>query len=190
MISTMPQGEETWTSCLQGDLRPSLICHEAWQLKLPPQRFTGLQLRLAMVCVLREAPNAFNLVAPDCGSFSIVSRGTSQRSTVSPLGREPLPFVSRGNMTISRWAFWFCFISPPGARIFLQVLYINRLGRGPVRLVLLLLLMVACHTIWCLEQPKGSKQVLSRNPRFEWMCNRVLYVLWQIGRCFPLPVHL
>lgn len=58
-----------------------------------------------MICVLQEAPNAFNMVAPDCGSFTVVSRGTSLRSAITPLGREGLPFVFRGNGTISRWGF-------------------------------------------------------------------------------------
>lgn len=46
----------------------------------------------------------------------------------------------------------------------------------PVRVVLLILLMVACHTIFLLEQPNGSDHVLPRHPRFEWLCNHVLYV--------------
>lgn len=28
-----------------------------------------------------------------------------------------------------------------------------------------------------MEQPKGSEQVLPRHPRFEWLCNHVLYDL-------------
>ena len=28
-----------------------------------------------------------------------------------------------------------------------------------------------------MEQPKGSEQVLPRHPRFEWLCNHVLYEL-------------
>ena len=59
--------------------------------------------RLSMVCILKECPNAFNLVAPDCGSFSLVSRGTSRRSPINPLGQQGVPFVFRGNGTISRW---------------------------------------------------------------------------------------
>ena len=59
--------------------------------------------RLAMTCILQEGPNALNLVAPDCGSFSLVSRGTFMRSGINPLGRQGLPFVFRGNGSISRW---------------------------------------------------------------------------------------
>ena len=47
-----------------------------------------------MTCVLQEGPNALNLVAPDCGSFSLVSRATSQRSPINPLGRQGLPLFS------------------------------------------------------------------------------------------------
>lgn len=56
-----------------------------------------------MVCVLKESPDAFNMVAPDCGSFTLVSRGTSKRSPINPLGYQAFDFVARGNGTISRW---------------------------------------------------------------------------------------
>ena len=55
-----------------------------------------------MVCVLQQCPGAFNMVAPDCGSFSVVSRGTSLRTGINPLGMQSLGFVARGNGTISR----------------------------------------------------------------------------------------
>lgn len=64
--------------------------------------------RLSMLCVMQEVPGAFNLLAPDCGSWTVVSRGTSLRSCINPLGRSSLPFVANGNTTISRSAR-FCF---------------------------------------------------------------------------------
>lgn len=134
--------------------------------------------RLAMMCVLQEGPNALNLVAPDCGSFSLVSRATSQRSPINPLGRQGLPFVFRGNGTISRCAG----LDKKRFRslVVLTCVFSNVIIYNPDRLVLLLLLMVACHGIFCLEQPRGSKDVLPRHPRFEWLCNEILYVsiLW------------
>lgn len=56
-----------------------------------------------MMIVMQEVPNALNVIAPDCSSFPLVSRGTSLRSGVCPLGRDGIPFVHRANGSISRW---------------------------------------------------------------------------------------
>lgn len=50
--------------------------------------------------------------------------------------------------------------------------------------------MVACHTIWCMEQPKGSETVLPRHPRFEWLCNHVLYDFQLYSIQFVFYSHL
>ena len=52
--------------------------------------------------VLQEAPNALNLVAPDCSSFTVVSRGTSMRTPINPLGRDGIAFVHSANGSVSR----------------------------------------------------------------------------------------
>ena len=49
--------------------------------------------------------------------------------------------------------------------------------------------MVACHTIWCLEQPHSSDQVLPRHPRFEWLCNHVLYVI-QLKIAYAVYIYI
>ena len=69
---------------------------------------TTFASRLSMLCVMQEVPGAFNLLAPDRGSWTVVSRGTSLRSCINPLGRSSLPFVANGNTTIPRSAR-FCF---------------------------------------------------------------------------------
>ena len=56
-----------------------------------------------MACVMREGPDALNLLAPTCSSWSLVSRGTSLRSPINPCGRASCDFVNDGNVTISRW---------------------------------------------------------------------------------------
>ena len=140
-------------------------------------------LRLACVCVMKEPPNAFNLVAPDCGSWSVVSRGTSQRSAINPLGRQGIPFVQRGNGTISRWGFDHMILSGIFRKYTMDVRSIL-----PDRVVCLLLLMTAVHAIWVLEQPHGADQVLPRHPRFEWLCNEILYVLWLNTCCWTLAI--
>lgn len=55
-----------------------------------------------MMVVLQEAPNALNLVAPDCSSFTVVSRGTSMRTPINPLGRDGIAFVHSANGSVSR----------------------------------------------------------------------------------------
>jgi len=66
-------------------------------------KFLRCTCRLSAVCVMKQCPGSFNLVAPDCGSWSLVSRGTSLRSPMNPNGRSALPFVARGNTTVARW---------------------------------------------------------------------------------------
>ena len=56
-----------------------------------------------MTCVMQEGPDAFNMLAPMCGSWCLISRGTSLRSAVNPDGRACLDFVAEGNLTIARW---------------------------------------------------------------------------------------
>ena len=55
-----------------------------------------------MACVLREAPNSMNMLAPVCGSWSTINRGTSRRSPINPEGRSGLDHVWQGTMMISR----------------------------------------------------------------------------------------
>ena len=55
-----------------------------------------------MTCVLQEGPHSLNILAPDCSSWCIVSRGTSLRSPINVEGRSACEFVARGNLTISR----------------------------------------------------------------------------------------
>ena len=55
-----------------------------------------------MYVILCELPDALNLFAPDCGSWTVTARGTSMRSVISPSGREALPWVADNNCTVSR----------------------------------------------------------------------------------------
>ena len=64
--------------------------------------FNCTYLRLTMACVMREGPNAFNLLAPTCSSWCLCSRGTTLRSAVNPLGRSSLGFVQEANLCMAR----------------------------------------------------------------------------------------
>ena len=131
----------------------------------------GFGLRLAMTCVMREGPDSFNMLAPACGSWCLVSRGTSQRCAVNPDGRAGLDYVLEGNLTISRWGcgmldhMTMCY-SFPGYKC----------TSPGLRLVLLMVLILAVHSIFVLEQPRGSEQTLPYNRRFSWFVNQVCYV--------------
>lgn len=44
------------------------------------------------------------------------------------------------------------------------------------RVVLILLISLAVHAIFLVEQPDGSGDVFPLHPRFNWLCNRVARV--------------
>ena len=55
-----------------------------------------------MYVIMCEFPDAMNLFAPDCGSWTVTARGTSMRSVICPFGREALPWVDQNNCTVAR----------------------------------------------------------------------------------------
>ena len=162
MTSTLrDRVQERWISSLKVALRLNL---KSTKPRVCSWLEVGHDLRLAG---RPQLPNSLNILAPDCGSWSSVSRGTSLRTKLNPLGRQGLAFVHRANGMISRPGFvkdlWTC-----------------------CRLVLLILLIVSCHSIFCVEQPRGSEQVLPRHPRFEWLTNQILYDSWRVLALCPL----
>ena len=56
----------------------------------------------AMVYILKLKPGACMLAAPVCSSWVTINRGTSMRSTTTPLGREALDYVADANKMV----FW------------------------------------------------------------------------------------
>lgn len=44
------------------------------------------------------------------------------------------------------------------------------------RLVVLLLICLATHSTFLVEQPEGSKDVFPHHPRFSWFTNRICMV--------------
>jgi len=61
-----------------------------------------MQLRIVLNTILHERENAVNLMAPDCGSWGVPSRGTSGRTFFNYLGNLEYGFVTNGNSMISR----------------------------------------------------------------------------------------
>ena len=69
-----------------------LVKSSAWQ-----------QPRLALLLAVRTAPLGLHVFAPDCSSWTRISRGTSQRNHVNMFGRMDLPWVRNGVAMISRF---------------------------------------------------------------------------------------
>ena len=59
-------------------------------------------LRIAMWAVLNQAPDALNLVGPDCSSWGVPARYTSMRNFVNPYGRMGNDWVESNNCLVSR----------------------------------------------------------------------------------------
>ena len=59
-------------------------------------------LRLVLWIALCEAPEAVNLMGPDCSSWGVPARGTPKRSYLNPDGLTQVPFVQDGNRTAAR----------------------------------------------------------------------------------------
>lgn len=58
---------------------------------------------MCLKTVLSQVTNAFNLLAPVCGSWSVVSRGSTYRSFANPMGHQDYQAVSFGNRMVSRF---------------------------------------------------------------------------------------
>lgn len=58
--------------------------------------------RLVIHTLLCLGEESLVLMGPDCGSWGMPARGTSQRSYINPCGLGHLPFVEEGNLCISR----------------------------------------------------------------------------------------
>ena len=67
-----------------------------------PQGGHFMQLRIVLNTILHEREIAVNLMAPDCGSWGVPSRGTSGRTFFNYLGNLEYGFVTNGNSMISR----------------------------------------------------------------------------------------
>lgn len=55
-----------------------------------------------MAMVMAMGPNALLVLAPECSSWTVVSRGTSKRSVVNFWGDMSTAFVRRANLMMSR----------------------------------------------------------------------------------------
>lgn len=144
---------------------------------------------------------AMVLAAPPCSSWTRVSRGTTMRTRLNPLGL-CYDFISAGNLTISRllgmylhvthvhgYLLWknsntsMSMIHPVKETICKSSSIKNHIAHqfwdnGRLRLTLILLIAEARMCCWIVEQPVGSVDTLPFHPRLDWLINHVVYVSW------------
>lgn len=84
------------------------ICNSAYVklgvcLKHVPRMILSIStLRLAILLVLQSSPGALHLMAPVCGSWTRISRGTSWRSCMNCFGDLSKEWITGANQMISR----------------------------------------------------------------------------------------
>ena len=136
--------------------------------------------RLCLSMVLAMAPNSLLVLAPECSSWTVVSRGTSRRSAINFWGDMSTAFVRKANMMMSRN---FGYHSSCGLA-YDKLSFFDSLARPPIihgwylRMSALLLVAMAVRAIFVMEQPRSCDPIFSLHHRFAWFCNHVCYVPW------------
>ena len=163
----------TFTSTVISNIKPFPI-YGVWET----------ELRLAFVLVLQSLPGAVHLMAPICGSWTRISRGTSWRSCINAFGDLSREWVREANCMVAR------YLSSPGlafmSKHFFALENVNNTTQhmlatcSKLRLVLVMLLSMAVHAVWVCEQPEGSSDTFPNHVRFSWLCNRVAWVSWWV----------
>lgn len=156
------------------------VCRTAWA--------TSFSFQVSCLC-LSSGPEALALLAPECGSWGRVCRGTTDRTLFNPLGCA-LQFVADANKAIAR---------PGMCRLFVDCVIVvwphfsksYKKSLAGLRLVLLILVLECNFAVWILEQPSGSNDILPLHPRMNWLANEILYVTRLQQSCWHVPsLHL
>ena len=117
-----------------------------------------------------------NLVGPDCSSWGIPARSVSCRSWINPYGNLQNAWVTSNNELISRRLDCNSPVHMDRAACVKSRCFgADVRAWFSIRLVLLLLLALACHTTFVIEQPGQS--ILGRHRRWEWFVNRTVRAL-------------
>lgn len=95
-----------WTSYLQGVLgqiprvqKTEMV--QQWKC-ICPSIISACTLRLAMLLALRTIVGGMHILAPDCSSWTRISRGASLRNALCTLGRFDLQWVRNGSHMIAK----------------------------------------------------------------------------------------
>lgn len=116
-----------------------------------------------MIAILQSDPAGFVVwFGILCSTWSTMSRGSTRRSYLFPLGLEYLPCVAEGNIMVARRPSRFpikCVdaLNPAIPNPF----------QTAVRCCLMMALISCLNGIFIVEQPRQS--LLNRHPRFRWL---------------------
>lgn len=135
----------------------------------------------------QSCAGALHLFAPVCSSWTRISRGTSWRTFINPFGDLSSSWVRDANLMMSRPAkeryvliFWVYALGSSHLVASCLITLINAIGR----LVVLMLISIATHSTFVVEQPEGSTDVFPHHPRFSWLANRICVVPSQHKRVY------
>ena len=173
-----------WTFWNRVDSWPSAsLCfriHTSWfvWLQLVSHRYVShVHPRLTVYSILNQDEHALTLWAPDCSSWGLPARSTSQRSFVSPMGGT-YAFVQRANCMVSRNLESIestCkdnqFLNHLDLIVFIPFQVLPEL-----RMVLCILLIMSRNAFWLVEQPAQS--LLYMHKRWQYLANRIAWVPW------------
>ncbi|CAK9084650.1 unnamed protein product [Durusdinium trenchii] len=106
--------------------------------------------------ILNQVPDRCNLLAPVCGSWSAVSRGSTLRSYINPMGRH-CPSVDSGNRMVSRCVLLILLMMSKNLRWLLEQPHQSLLPRHK-RMEWLLNRVVFVHIVyfWMMHYNKKS----------------------------------
>lgn len=108
---------------VSGKLRQEGLAGASMDLKDNPTAFdltTDVGFALALNSILRLRAGGVLVLAICCESFSVMSRSTSGRTVIHPLGNRGLDFVSRGNLLLSRSVMLLLVATCKGCRFLLE----------------------------------------------------------------------
>lgn len=147
--------------------------HPMWAKCCPAPILFGSYLRLAMTILLKTAPGCVAHFGLACGSWVVVSRGTTLRTFLAPMGRTDLQSVSDANTLVSRPGLntHTCMFAREKIYLHGYIMKSCTSTRFPHRFVLLALMIHGLGGTWTLEQPSTS--LIFRHHRFQWMVKRL-----------------
>lgn len=135
--------------------------------------------RLVLYAILAQDKQALTLWAPDCGSWGVPARSTSQRSYINPWGQPAYSFVEKGNQMVSRilertieLAHYLC------SSWHLLHEEFREFHSKLLRMVLCIMLILSKNCYFLVEQP--SQSLLYMHKRWQYLANRICWV--------PLPI--
>ena len=116
-----------------------------------------------MVAILQSDPSGFVAwFGILCSTWSAMSRGSTRRSYLCPLGLESVQCVAEGNIMVARCHVNNTYFDPHVTRSPSTYTAV-----GPARCCLMMALITCLNGIYILEQPRQS--LLYRHPRFRWL---------------------